>query len=165
VRLFFAAWPPPATAAALEQWARGCEGRVIPAANIHLTLAFLGEADPLKASAAARRVSGRAHALPLDEARYWRRERILWIGPRETPLALREVVDGLASELRREGFVLEERPFAAHVTLLRNAPPPKNAAPLPKVDWPIEELLLVRSSVSSKGASYEPVERFPLRAA
>ena len=160
MRLFFAAWPPPASAAALEQWARGCEGRVIPAANIHLTLAFLGESDPLKAASAARRVKGRAHDLPLEEARYWRHNRIVWAGPRETPLPLKELVDGLASELRREKFVLEERPFAAHVTLLRNASAPKSVAPLPKVDWPVDEFVLV----SSNRSSYEALERFPLSA-
>ena len=164
MRLFFAAWPPPASAAALEQWARGCEGRVVPAANIHLTLAFLGEADPALAIKAASRVRGRAHDMPLEEARYWRRNEILWVGPRETPLPLKELVDRLALELKRESFVLEDRPFAAHVTLLRKASAPAALPALPAVRWPVDEFTLVRSSVSSRGASYEVVQRFSLAA-
>jgi len=160
VRLFFAAWPPPAAAAALEEWARGCEGRSVPAANIHLTLAFLGEADPSLATAVAQRVGGRKHQLLLEEARYWRHNRIVWAGPRETPLPLKALVEGLAAELRRDNFVLEDRPFAAHVTLLRKASAPKDVAPLPRVDWPIHEFVLVRS----KGGVYSPIERFPLQA-
>ena len=158
MRLFFAAWPPPASAAALEQWARGCEGRVVPAAKIHLTLAFLGEADPAQATKAARRAHGRAHELPLEEARYWRQNRIVWAGPLETPAPLADLVLELQGNLRKDGFVLEERPFAAHVTLLRNASALKNPAPLPKIDWPVREFALVTSS----GGAYRDVERFAL---
>jgi 2'-5' RNA ligase len=158
VRLFFAVWPPPQTAAALEQWARGCEGRVVPAANIHLTLAFLGEAEPAAALSAARRVQGRAHELPIEHARYWRHNRIIWAGPQETPAALSELVKNLGRELRAETFVLEERPFAAHVTLLRNAAPPKAPAPLPPLEWPVREFALV----SSRGGAYRDIERFAL---
>lgn len=162
MRLFFAAWPPPASAAALEQWARGCEGRVVPAAKIHLTLAFLGEGDPSKAGAAARRVNGRAHELPLEEARYWRHNQIIWVGPRQTPPMLVDLVGQLHSRLREGKFVLEQRPFAAHVTLLRKASAPAVLANLPAVKWPVDEFTLVRSSVSSRGASYEVMERFAL---
>jgi 2'-5' RNA ligase len=65
-------------------------------------------------------------------------------------------------ELYREEFILERRPFAAHVTLIRDArraPLP----PVPEVAWPVCEFLLVRSSVSSRGATYEPLERFTLQ--
>lgn len=158
MRLFFAIWPPPQTAAALEQWARGCEGRVVPAANIHLTLAFLGEADPAPAQSAARRVRGRAHELPLEQARYWKHNRIVWAGPQETPPDLAELVSQLHFHLGTEKFVLEKRPFAAHVTLLRDASPPKAPARLPQVGWPVREFALV----SSSRGKYQDVARFTL---
>ena len=157
MRLFFALWPPPQTAAALEQWARGCQGRVVPAANIHLTLAFLGEADPEAARKAAARVRGRIHELPLEQARYWRHNRIVWAGPRRTPGALAELVEKLSRELQQEQFILEDRPFAAHVTLLRNASVPK-ARTLPRLAWPVVEFALV----SSRGGAYQDVQRFAL---
>ena len=69
MRLFFALWPPPATARALEDWTRKVMeqtgGKPMHAENIHLTLAFLGEAEPGKAIAAAKRVRGTPHALPI----------------------------------------------------------------------------------------------------
>jgi 2'-5' RNA ligase len=34
--------------------------------------------------------------------------------------------------------------------------------PLPAIDWPVREIVLVRSSVSSQGSSYDTLERFPL---
>lgn len=158
MRLFFAVWPPAGTAAALETWARGLDGRVIPAARIHLTLAFLGEAEPGKAAAAARRVSARPHDLPIDEPGYWKHNRIVWAGPRETPAALKALVEALHLELHRAAYILEPRPFAAHVTLLRNAPRPAELPALPTVDWPVNEFTLVRSA----GQVYEVLERFPV---
>jgi len=162
VRLFFAAWPPPETAGALAGWARALDGRPIPAEKIHLTLAFLGAAQPDRAAAAARRVQGRAHALPIEVAKYWKHNQIVWAGPRETPPELAALVDALHFELFRAEFILERRPFAAHVTLVRKARKPASLPPLPAVDWPIRELALVNSTVSSNGSTYDILERFPL---
>jgi RNA 2',3'-cyclic 3'-phosphodiesterase len=162
VRLFFAVWPPAETAAALQAWAGGLEGRRVAQENIHLTLAFLGEADPQRAIAAAKRVRGARHDLPLDEARFWPHNQIVWAGPRATPPPLAALVESLKLELYRDQFILERRPFAAHVTLLRKAKAPKALPALPALSWPVEELLLVRSRTSPKGPVYEPVERFPL---
>lgn len=162
-RYFFAAWPPAGTATALAAWAKRLEGRPTAAPKIHLTLAFLGAVAPDKALQAARRVGGRPHALPIEKAQYWKHNRILWVGPRETPAALGALVEALHLELRRAAYVLEERPFAAHVTLARSAPPPpRELAPLPQVEWPVNELTLVRSTNSPKGSTYEVLERFPL---
>jgi len=161
-RYFFAAWPPAATAAALEGWAKKLEGRVTPAQKIHLTLAFLGPVAPEEAHEAARSIEGRAHALPIEKAQYWKHNRIVWAGPRDTPVPLAALVAELHAALRRAGYALEDRPFAAHVTLLRSAPPPRELPPLPAVEWPVSELTLVRSAVSNKGSVYEIVARFPL---
>jgi 2'-5' RNA ligase len=168
MRLFFAIWPPAETARALAEWAREARhktgGKTTPEEKIHLTLAFLGETDPDKAISAAKRVSAKAHQLPIEQARYWRENNIVWAGPRETPPPLKALFDSLSIELYREEFILERRPFAAHVTLIRKARGGKSLPPLPALDWPINEFVLVRSSLSSAGSTYEPLERFPLLA-
>lgn len=161
MRLFFALWPPADTAHALAQWAneaqRATGGKTTAEEKIHLTLAFLGEADPQRAIAAAQGVRAAAHELAMEQARYWRENHIVWAGPRQTPAPLKALFDSLSMELYREEFILERRPFAAHVTLIRKA---RNAKlpPLPAVEWPVREFRLVRS----KGGSYEPVESFAL---
>jgi 2'-5' RNA ligase len=162
VRLFFAAWPPAQTAVALHAWAGGLEGRAVARENIHLTLAFLGEADPAKAIAAAKRVRGVRHELPIEEARFWKKNQIVWVGPREMPGELDRLVRSLHLALYRAEFILERRPFAAHVTLLRKVREPAALPPLPRVAWPVHEFVLVGSRISSRGSTYEPVERFPL---
>jgi 2'-5' RNA ligase len=166
MRIFFALWPPADTAAALARWAleaqRSAGGKTTPEEKIHLTLAFLGDTDPGKAINAARRVRAQAHRLPIEEARYWRENNIVWAGPRETPAPLKALFDTLSIELYKEEFILERRPFAAHITLIRKARAGKSLPPLPALDWPVSEFVLVRSSLSSAGSTYESLGCFPL---
>jgi 2'-5' RNA ligase len=157
MRLFFALWPPPDTALALERWAQGVEGRRTPADRIHLTLAFLGEADEQRASAAARRVQVGQFWLPIEEARHWGHNDIVWAGPRRIPEELGCLAEALQLELYKDNFILERRPFAAHVTLARKAAAQSLPA-LPRLEWPVKEFALV----SSADGSYRTLERFPL---
>jgi len=157
MRLFFALWPPRETALALERWAQGLEGRRTPCDKIHLTLAFLGEADPGDAASAARRLQAARFALPLEEAGHWSHNKVLWVGPRAAPAGLTRLVEALHFELYKASFILEKRPFAAHVTLARKAPAQPLPA-LPPMQWPVDEFALVGSS----GGSYRSLERFSL---
>jgi RNA 2',3'-cyclic 3'-phosphodiesterase len=168
VRLFFALWPPRETAQALARWAAEVHGqsggKVNAEENIHLTLAFLGEAEPEPAIAAVRGIKGRRHQLPIDAARYVKKNEMVWVGPGSLPGELAALAADLRSVLTSAGFALEARPFAAHVTVLRKARMPKSIPPLPRVQWPVDEFLLVRSRTSPQGSAYEPLERFALRA-
>lgn len=169
MRLFFAAWPPPRTALGLQRWAeeaaRETRGKVTRAETIHLTLVFLGEVDEQRlrlAISAGRAATGKAHSLPIEQARYWPHNRIVWVGPNETPAPLARLTVNLKSLLLAEGFVLEQRAFEAHVTLIRKARAPRALPVLPELDWPMEDFVLVRSALSSEGSNYEVLERFPL---
>lgn len=117
----------------------------MPVENIHLTLAFLGEADAEKAVVPAGRVHAIPFDLPLDHAGYWRHNKIVWAGPREMPRELGELAAALQSELVKDGFSLEKRPFAAHLTLVRKARPPASMPALPALRWPAREFALVQS--------------------
>lgn len=157
MRLFFALWPPQETARALERWAQALEGRHSTRDKIHLTLAYLGEADAQKAASAGGRVQAAPFRMTLEEASYWSHNEIVWAGPRHVPAEMTRLVQALQLELYKEGFILERRPFAAHVTLVRKAP----AQPLPAlrpIEWPVRELALV----ASVGGTYRTLERFAL---
>jgi RNA 2',3'-cyclic 3'-phosphodiesterase len=169
VRLFFALWPPAQAARGLHAWAqkaaRETGGRVTRADTVHLTLAFLGEVDEQRLPVvigAGRAAGGAAHRLPIEQARWWAHNRIVWVGPNETPepLALLEV--DLRRNLLERGFELETRAFAAHVTLIRKAREPRELPPLPAVEWSVSELVLVRSVLSREGSCYEVIGRFAL---
>ena len=169
MRLFFALWPPRQAAAALHAWAqsvqRAAGGRVTRAETIHLTLAFLGEVSEENASRAiqaARLVTCQSHAMVLEQAKFWPRNRIVWAGPLETPAPMAALAAALAEELKAKGFRTESRTFKSHVTLIRKAREPGKLPPLPAVGWPVDEFALVRSQLSAAGSRYEFVERFAL---
>lgn len=165
MRLFFALWPPREAAEALHAWVRDVQcstgGRVTRAETIHLTLAFLGEVDAARVPGLkGLSVKAERHSLPMEQARYWPHNRIVWAGPLETPGATRLLVERLNENLLGKNFKIEKRPFAVHVTLLRKAREPGELPPLPVVSWPVEEFLLVRSRLSAAGPRYEVIERF-----
>jgi 2'-5' RNA ligase len=64
--------------------------------------------------------------------------------------------------LAARNFRTERSAFAAHVTLLRKAGQPEDLPPLPELDWPVEECVLVRSELSAQGSRYQVLERYTL---
>lgn len=168
-RLFFAVWPPRASAEALHAWALETQhatgGRVTRAETIHLTLVFLGEVSDNELSGAiqaAREAKSDSHVMILEQAKFWRHNRIVWVGPRETPEPLGLLVESLKAQLMAKNFKTENRPFAAHITLIRKAREPRQLPQLPAVNWPVEEFVLVRSQLSADGSRYERLESFAL---
>ena len=128
MRLFFAAWPDGPAASALStlaiEVAERCGGRPVPEANIHLTLAFLGdvpEARMPELEAIAQAVRFPAFELALDRLGSFRRARVAWIGCGVVPPGLLSLESDLSARLRDAGFPLEDRPYAPHVTLARKA--------------------------------------------
>ncbi|HEX8961678.1 MAG TPA: RNA 2',3'-cyclic phosphodiesterase [Rhodocyclaceae bacterium] len=169
-RLFFGLWPSAAVAAQLHREAlslqRACGGRAMREESLHLTLAFLGgvPASRLQAAeAAADAVRAGRFILELDRAACWKHNRIAWAGCSAVPPELSRLVADLSAQLRVAGFTLDDRPFAVHATLVRNAdcrrPLPPLASP---IAWPVEDLVLVESRVEPGGSRYEIVRRWPM---
>lgn len=173
-RYFFAVWPDEAAAKALHRVARearkACGGRLMKQESLHLTLAFLGSL-PSERVEEAMRVADTIAAAPfapfapfdisLDHVAYWRHNRILWAGGNIPPLTA--LAGTLTQGLREAGFQLDARPFAAHMTLLRDArcdDAPDQPAP---VVWRASEFVLAESRTSPEGSQYEIVGHWPLR--
>ena len=91
-RLFFALELPAEVQRQIVHWRAASfpedAGRPVTAANLHLTLAFLGEvsADKQRAlSAMAERIRQPGFTLILDDAGQWLRSRVVWLGTRQPP--------------------------------------------------------------------------------
>lgn len=157
MRLFFASWPSAGVAESLARWAREaqrkCGGRATREESIHLTLRFLGDADPDAARAIARGVQIPRLSFKIEQARYWAHNRIVWVGPQECPAPLA----ALTRELGEEGD------FAAHVTLLRKARAPTRLPAPPPLEWPVTDFVLVNSNLGPEGPEYEVLERYALQ--
>ena len=150
MRLFFALWPDAAAAGALERLAGEvvavAGGRAMPKAKIHLTLAFLGEvAQPAHAHDVAEAIRTKPFVVRLDCVGSFRRARVSWAGMLAPDPELMRLQAKLEEGLRARGYPLEERPFAAHVTLARKADKALPTAAIAPIEWRARELTLVRS--------------------
>jgi 2'-5' RNA ligase len=169
-RVFFALWPDASVAARLDEAGRRahgqCGGRRMRRDTLHLTLAFVGEVSPVQMEALERlaaSVAGTPFELVLDRLDWVPGKRIVWAGCNALP-PLTQLAANLAERLQEGGFRVEERPFAAHVTLLRKAGPPGAPLVAPQIRWRAAEFVLVESNPNSDGARYTVIGRWPLGA-
>jgi len=112
-----------------ERLAARCGGRVVPAARVHLTLVFVGNA-PRTLEPALRAV---VQALPPPQPLVLERlgsfdGRLLWLAP-SAPTEWLDATAGQARDaLDRLGIRFDRKPFVAHLTLIRQARPTRGEA-------------------------------------
>lgn len=132
MRLFIGLWPDNAAANELSAWAHDaqmlCGGRLMSPEDMHLTVAFLGQADPNQIDALIDAVTTwpvRLQPFALQRTGRFERARVVWAGPAESdPMAwLHELYDTLWIRLERLGWQRSDTPFTPHVSLLRSAGP------------------------------------------
>ena len=173
-RIFFAIWPDNDAQKQLAGLAKQlrleslCGGRKIKTENIHLTLVFVGKVypDSLKALYDAgdriKQSGSPAFDLVIDEIHYWKHNHIVYLAPGKVPHALANLVNVLQEAISTAGFSLEQRAYAPHITLVRNAfcqPLPELAEP---IAWRVREWMLVKSEQTGSGSVYTPIRCWPL---
>ena len=166
-RLFFAVWPDAQAAKRLAGLARELAevagGKPVPAAKVHLTIAFLGSLAPDRA-ASAREAGAAVRAAPfdldLDRLGSFRGARVAWAGCDGAPPGLARLHEALGRSLRHRGFEPEERAFAPHVTLVRRIERSVEGRGTETIAWRADALTLVRSEPGS--GDYKVVERWIL---
>ncbi|MFZ2650880.1 MAG: RNA 2',3'-cyclic phosphodiesterase [Burkholderiaceae bacterium] len=162
MRLFFALWPDARARARLAHWGHElhavCGGRLIPAENLHITLAFLGNVEPARVAQveqAGGDVAPRACSLVLDQPGYWRRNRIAWAGASVVPAELQELATRLRSALSRSDIGFDAKDFVPHLSLLRDAREPRTIPALAPIAWRLDSFVLVQSVSLPRGSRYE----------
>ena len=149
----------------------------VRAANLHVTLKFLGEVAPgkLAKTVEALRTAPTPGPVALNFRRLGffpneRRPRVLWVGM-DAPQSLIGLAAAVEAALAGVGFPREEREFAPHLTLARS----KSATVSPKLREAIATLSarqfammdastfhVVESRIKSAGPEYTTLESFPL---
>lgn len=134
--------------------------------TLHLTLAFMGGIAPDRLDALrtiASAIQPPIFDMMFDRLQCLRRKRIVWAFASIVPSGLLELADSLQTQLKSGGFRTEERPFAAHVTLLRNSPCATDAPDASlNIEWPVRDFVLAESALAPEGAHYQILERWPL---
>jgi 2'-5' RNA ligase len=171
LRLFFALWPDDAARRAMAGLAREvaerAEGRSTREETIHLTMAFLGDIDtgrlPVLAAIGegVARVASRFE-LTLDLVGGFRDARVAWLGAEPVPAPLAALADGLNEHLAAQGFRVDRRPFAAHVTLARKCRSMLRRERVAPVVWNVDRLSLVASEFAGGGSCYRTHAEWPL---
>jgi 2'-5' RNA ligase len=167
-RVFFALWPDPGVQSRLHgngrELQRRLGGKLTREESVHLTLVFLGDVgldrlDLLHEIAAA--VDFEPFTLEVDSAGFWPHNQIAWLAPRSMPQSLLVLVEALRGGLMAAGFRVETRAYAAHITVVRKAQRRPFDPVVPPVEWPVEEFVLVRSTLDSGGSRYSAIGRWP----
>lgn len=146
------------------------DARWVSAPHLHLTLRFLGEIDlprVAQVGAAVQRATARRSAFLLTLAGLGLfpgrgAPNVVWVGVergREELLALQR---DLETELEREGFPPEERPFSPHLTLARLrgavAAPWREAVrdfgDEPLLSFVVNEVWVMKSDLTRRGPIY-----------
>lgn len=155
--------------------------RWVQAANMHLTLKFLGEVSTANLQVLARMLRIEARRQPPFEITLGglgafpniRRPRVIWIGA-DAPAGLLALQRAIEAETRKLGYPAEERPFSPHLTLGRisqNARPEEVAQvarALSELRFDnigrvkVDALHLFRSDLRPSGAVYTSLYRFDL---
>ena len=160
-RLFLAAWPPASVIEQLTALPRSDESGVrwVPPTNWHVTLRFFGEAEATDVHAHLADAT-----LPAATAMFGPAVRRLGRSALIVPVAGLERLAAAVSVLTADiGDPPGTRSFNGHLTLARLRPGSRgdlNGTPV-VAKCPVTEVVLVRSELSSDGATYHVVGRWP----
>lgn len=168
-RVFFALWPDAAARSALDVLAREAAelsgGRATAASCLHLTLAFLG-AQPAagveRLCALAGGVRANAFALLLDTLGSFTRTGIVWLGARTLQPQLATLQGELCAALQLQGFALDQRPYAPHLTLARRGTRLIERSLPQAIGWRVQSFALVGSELGRQGPVYRNIATWAL---
>lgn len=146
--------------------------------GMHLTLKFLGEVDPSRLNELLKELSTvctdhETFDVKINGTGVFpnrKRPRVFWAGV-EAPETLTELQKAVEGQLTGLGFPRDEKPYHPHLTLARiKDPRGKDRITDALLNYHIEsdshtvnEVLLMRSHLSSEGARYEVMGRFQLK--
>ncbi|HSF05021.1 MAG TPA: RNA 2',3'-cyclic phosphodiesterase [Methylomirabilota bacterium] len=157
--------------------ARGV-GWIVPE-NLHLTIKFLGGVEPLRVERVAAALQAAAAAAEAFELALRgvgafpspARPRVIWAGVHAGGGAMAALAARVDDALGPLDFPRDERPFSAHVTLGRVREPRRDPALTEALAagaerdfgrFRVEQLTLMRSDLSPRGARYTALAAWPL---
>lgn len=141
------------------------DGRPVPPANFHVTLAFAGDLpqkslEYLELTTADCLLSAAAHGttLCLDQVGYWSKPGILWLGPSRWPDTLETIASALRQQVSKAGGKGDRRVFQPHISLFRNCgKPPANSLQAPSFELFYDTITLYESVKGRRSVHYQPI--------
>lgn len=164
-RLFFALWPDAGIRRQCRHIMRQIAGpgiRPVNANNLHATLLFLGGVDAQRQAA----IDLAADSLPIpnmelafDRLSFWKKPAILCLTSTNGDPGATALAAQMAEIAVQNGVEIDQRPFQAHITLIRKAPGPVEIGFEPIV-WRANAFCLVESCSHPGGVRYQVIQRW-----
>lgn len=135
---------------------QGVEGNYVPAQNLHMTLAFIGEYDdPARIKEVISRVPVPEFRMSLSDMGNF--GNILWAGVKGNQ-KLKAYVKDLRSALDVEGIPYDRDKFVPHITLIRKYTAKRSyKVSMPKAEMMVKKASLMKSEQKNGKAVYKEV--------
>jgi len=133
----------------------GVAGSYVPAQNLHLTLAFIGETeDPEPVKEALRSVVYKPFRLAFSDAGTF--GDLLWAGVKGNQ-GLSSAAKAVREALDAAGIPYDRKKFTPHVTLVRRMTGNWKKVPAPKGEMMVKKISLMRSSMKDGKPVYTEI--------
>lgn len=133
---------------------QGVEGNFVPAQNLHMTLAFIGEYDnPRKVKEVMEQVTLPEFKITLSDKGNF--GNILWAGVKGNQ-KLKTYVKDLRSALKANGIPCDQEKFIPHITLIRKISTKKPyQIQIPKLEMTVKKASLMKSEEKNGKVIYK----------
>lgn len=171
-RLFLALWPDESTRGQLayvqQQLCRNERlkmARAVAAANLHITIHFLGlVAGDVQAQLEGllNGVEAESSTLIIDRWGYFPRAKVVWLGAQTAPAEMNELIARTQACIQSciEGY--DQKRFVPHITVFRKARHPLEVDDFDPIEWRIDRFALVESVTHPEGPQYSVLREWML---
>ena len=171
-RLFLALWPDESIrgqlAAVQQQLGRNERlhtARAVAAANLHITIHFLGlVAGDVQAQLEdlLNGVDAESSRLVIDRWGYFPRAKVVWLGAQKSPIEVNQLVARTQACIQSciDGY--DQKRFVPHITVFRKARHPLKVDDFDPIEWPIDRFALVESVTHPQGPEYTVLREWML---
>ncbi len=149
--------------------------RASPLTQMHITVRFIGDIDDGKTKKVVKSISDAVQGMEPFEITVRgagcfpnrKRPSVIWIGV-EPEDVLKAVADRISNNLRTMNIFFDEKPFKGHITVGRCSGPADVDGLLDRysdtefIRFMCDEILVMRSELSPKGAKHTVSERVPI---
>ncbi|MBL4762433.1 MAG: RNA 2',3'-cyclic phosphodiesterase [Gammaproteobacteria bacterium] len=165
-RVFFALWPDDDCRYEVGLNIPEACRKPVPVANLHLTLAFLGNVSDdelILLQDIGAMIKAECFKLGLQPFGFFKKRSIFWLGTAHLPSALASLVAQLWQQLEKQGWQREPAQFTPHVTLARRCSNSVKATQLIKpIFWHVRRFSLLESVSGKEGVSYQQISSWQL---